>query len=62
MDGKKAFKKEMKLMGNRFGLSVIATKETWALDCIDAGVEEIQRIEKLLTTYSEDSETCLINR
>jgi thiamine biosynthesis lipoprotein len=62
MDTKRAFKKEMKLMGNHFELSVIATEEAWALDCIDAGVKEIQRIEKLLTTYSEDSETNRINR
>ena len=29
---------------------------------IDAGVHEIQRIEKLLTTFNEESETSLINR
>jgi thiamine biosynthesis lipoprotein len=62
MDPKRVFNKEMKLMGNRFELSVIAMEEAWAMDCIDTGVKEIQRIEKLLTTFSEDSETCLINR
>jgi len=62
MESKRAFNKEMKLMGNRFELSVIAMEEAWAMDCIDTGVREIQRIEKLLTTFSEDSETCLINR
>ena len=51
----------MRLMGNHFELSVIGTEETWAQECIDAGVSEIQRIEKLLTTFSEDSETNLIN-
>ena len=51
----------MKLMGNHFELSVVATDEHWASERIDAGVREIQRIEKLLTTYSEDSETSLIN-
>jgi thiamine biosynthesis lipoprotein len=49
-------------MGNRFELTVIARDETWAMDRIDAGVAEIRRIEKLLTTFHEDSETSLINR
>jgi thiamine biosynthesis lipoprotein len=62
MDSPRAFKKEMKLMGNHFEISVIAANEAWARECIDAGVQEIQRIEKLLTTFREDSETNLINR
>lgn len=49
-------------MGNRFQLSVVGHDEKWAYDCIDAGIAEIQRIEKLLTTFSEESETALINR
>ena len=49
-------------MGNRFQLSVVAESESWANVCIDAGVQEIQRIEKLLTTYNEESETARINR
>ena len=51
----------MKLMGNHFELSVVANSEGWALDRIEAGVREIQRIERLLTTFSDDSETNLIN-
>jgi thiamine biosynthesis lipoprotein len=57
----RVFKKAMKLMGNHFELSVVAAEESWAEERIDAGVQEIRRIEKLLTTYSEDSETSLIN-
>lgn len=49
-------------MGNRFQLSVVGNDEKWAYDCIDAGIAEIQRIEKLLTTFNEESETALINR
>ncbi len=49
-------------MGNRFELSVVSADEVWAQQCIDAGVAEIQRIEKLLTTFSEDSQTNEINR
>src|SRR5258706_13013477 len=55
------FKKAMKLMGNHFELSVVAAEEKWAEERIIAGVKEIQRIEKLLTTYDEGSETSLIN-
>jgi thiamine biosynthesis lipoprotein len=56
------FRRQMKLMGNRFEISVVADEEGWALERIQAGVEEIQRIEKLLTTYDENSETNQINR
>ncbi len=49
-------------MGNRFQLSVVGENEEWANRCIDAGVYEIQRIERLLTTYNEESETARINR
>jgi thiamine biosynthesis lipoprotein len=59
---RKAFRKTLPLMGNRFELTVISDDEAWAMDCIDAGVTEIRRIERLLTTFSEDSETSLINR
>jgi len=55
------FKRTCKLMGNRFELSVVAESEQWANERIDAGVEEIQRIERLLTTFSDDSETNRVN-
>jgi thiamine biosynthesis lipoprotein len=51
----------MRLMGNHFELSVVGSHEDWALARIEAGVKEIQRIERLLTTFGEDSETNLIN-
>ncbi|HEX3768830.1 MAG TPA: FAD:protein FMN transferase, partial [Puia sp.] len=49
-------------MGNHFQISVVSDDEAWAYQCIDAAILEIQRIEKLLTTFSEESETALINR
>jgi len=55
------YKRAMKLMGNHFELSAVTEREDLANEGIDAGVREIQRIEKLLTTYDEDSETSLIN-
>ena len=49
-------------MGNSFQISAVSENEEWAYACIEAGIREIQRIERLLTTYHEDSETNLINR
>jgi thiamine biosynthesis lipoprotein len=56
------YDKSLKLMGNRFQLTAVSNSETLANTAIDAGIREIQRIEKLLTTYNEESETALINR
>lgn len=55
-------KKVMKLMGNRFEISVGSSDEEWADNCINDAVNEIKRIEKLLTTFDESSQTNLINR
>jgi thiamine biosynthesis lipoprotein len=55
------FKRSCKLMGNRFELSVVAESEQWANEKIDAGIEEIKRIERLLTTFSDNSETNQVN-
>src|SRR5476649_2402967 len=55
-------KRALKLMGNRFELSVVSGDAIWAQQCIDAGIAEISRIEKLLTTFSDDSQTNEINR
>lgn len=49
-------------MGNQFELSAVDEDEQRANSFIDAGVNEIKRIEKLLTTYNDDSETNLVNR
>jgi FAD:protein FMN transferase len=49
-------------MGNHFELSVVADDEKWAYEKIEAGINEIKRIEKLLTTFSEDSETNQVNQ
>lgn len=56
------FQQSMKLMANRFEISVVAENETWANARIAEAVNEIKRIEKLLTTFSDDSQTNLINR
>ncbi len=54
-------KKVTKLMGNRFEISVVSDDEDFAANRIEKAVEEIQRIEKLLTTFNDNSQTNLIN-
>jgi thiamine biosynthesis lipoprotein len=56
------YQQTMKLMGNRFEISVVADEEGWAMQRISEAVDEIKRIEKLLTTFDENSQTNLINR
>ncbi len=48
-------------MGNHFEFNVVAAHELWANEQIDKAIAEIQRIEKLLTTYSTTSQTYFIN-
>lgn len=48
-------------MGNRFEISVVSEEEVWAEARIDDAVAEIQRIEALLTTFSDNSQTNQIN-
>ncbi|WP_316809356.1 FAD:protein FMN transferase [Pedobacter agri] len=51
----------LKLMGNRFEFTVIADSEQEGNSAIAAAIEEVQRIEALLTTFSDLSQTSLIN-
>ena len=55
------FRRNLKLMGNQFGFAVVAGDESWAQSRIGDAIAEVQRIEKLLTTYSDLSQTALIN-
>lgn len=48
-------------MGNSFTITVVCESEQKANGYIDLAVAEIKRIEKLLTTYNEESQTSLIN-
>ncbi|MEI6948544.1 FAD:protein FMN transferase [Paraflavisolibacter sp. H34] len=54
-------KRSLRLMGNRFEVSVVHTDAAEAGACIDAAVAEISRIERLLTTFSDSSQTARIN-
>ncbi|CAA9194881.1 FAD:protein FMN transferase [Flavobacterium bizetiae] len=48
-------------MGNNFTITVVAENEKTGNENINLAIEEIRRIEKLLTTYKADSQTNLIN-
>jgi thiamine biosynthesis lipoprotein len=55
------FKRAERLMGNAFEITVVAEDETWAHEKIDLAIAEIKRIEQLLTTFDENSQTNQIN-
>lgn len=55
------YKRVLKLMGNRFEISVVCEDADHAEKSIDLAVAEIRRIEQLLTTFSPDSQTNQIN-
>ncbi len=52
----------LRLMGNRFEISVVSHDTQWAEGRIDDAVEEISRIERLLTTFNDSSQTNQINQ
>ena len=58
----KSFKRTERLMGNSFELTVVADDEQWANQKIEMAVDEIKRIEKLFTTFDQDSQTNRINK
>jgi FAD:protein FMN transferase len=62
MHENKVHHKTLRLMGNRFTISVVSENKTWAENQIDVAIAEISRIEKLLTTFSDDSQTNQINQ
>ncbi len=54
--------KTLKLMGSRFDITVVAVNEELGYINIDEAVAEITRIEKLISSWDQESETSLINR
>lgn len=55
------FARSMRLMGNMFTITVVASGAEEGNGFIDMAEAEIQRIERLLTTYQPDSQTNRIN-
>jgi thiamine biosynthesis lipoprotein len=56
------FRRVVRLMGNQFEISVVADNMLWAEERITAAVTEINRIEKLLSAFTDDSQVNEINR
>ncbi|WP_407637491.1 FAD:protein FMN transferase [Aquimarina megaterium] len=55
------YKRTLKLMGSRFDITVVEKDKTTANQYIDIAVEEIERIEKLISSWDKNSQTSLIN-
>ncbi|MEP7230366.1 MAG: FAD:protein FMN transferase [Ginsengibacter sp.] len=58
----KEVKRAERLMGNSFEITIVAEEEEWAYSKIEIAIAEIRRIEKLLTTFNENSQTNQINK
>jgi thiamine biosynthesis lipoprotein len=56
------FRRTLRLMGNRFEISVVGNDPVWADSCIDSAIAEISRVEKLLSAISDESQVNGINR
>ncbi len=56
------YKQAERLMGNTFEITVVANDQEWAYEKIGMAIAEISRIERLLTTFDEYSQTARINR
>ncbi|WP_373297423.1 FAD:protein FMN transferase [Aquimarina muelleri] len=54
-------KRTLKLMGSRFDITVVAEDSVQAKQYINTAIKEIQRIESLISSWSKDSQTSLIN-
>jgi thiamine biosynthesis lipoprotein len=55
------FKRIERLMGNTFEITVVGYNSVWAKEKIDLAIAEIRRIEKLLTTFDDNSQTNQVN-
>ncbi|WP_338790032.1 FAD:protein FMN transferase [Bernardetia sp. MNP-M8] len=55
------YRRATKLMGNGFEIALQSQDKIWANTQIDVAIDEIKRIERLLTTFAEDSITNQIN-
>jgi thiamine biosynthesis lipoprotein len=60
--GQKAVSKDTILMGSAFSFTAVHESPQGAWDAIVAGIQEVQRIEALISSWSSTSETSAINR
>src|ERR1700740_1347468 len=55
-------RRSVRLMGNQFEISVVGNNPNWADERVDEAIAEINRVEKVLSTFSDDSTLNAINR
>lgn len=55
------YSQSLKLMGNNFTITVVAENKVNGMNYISLAIDEIRRIENLLTTYESSSQTNFIN-
>ena len=58
----KPYKRTVKLMGSRFDITVVANDSVTANVHLDTAISEINRIEKLISSWDKNSQTSNINR
>ncbi len=56
------YRRTLKLMGSRFDISVVAKDSLNAEKYIDLAVNEISRIERLISSWDKNSQTSLLNK
>ncbi|MFK7776012.1 MAG: FAD:protein FMN transferase [Saprospiraceae bacterium] len=56
------YKRTLKLMGSRFEITVVAKDSIFANAHIDIAINEIKRIEKLISSWDKNSQTSEINK
>ncbi|MCB0688575.1 MAG: FAD:protein FMN transferase [Saprospiraceae bacterium] len=61
-EAQEVYNRTLKLMGSRFDISVVASSEEEANKEIDVAVDEISRIEKIISSWDPGSQTSEINR
>lgn len=62
VNAQETFTRTLKLMGTKFDITVVAENETMGSSYIDMAVNEIGRIEKLISSWDTESETSEVNR
>jgi thiamine biosynthesis lipoprotein len=60
--GSEIEKRTLLLMGSVFELTAVAQTKAIAIEAVDKGIEEIKRIENLISEWDPASETSMINR
>jgi len=61
-DNLTVYKRNIRLMGDKFEISVVGNSPLLADEQIDIAIDEINRVEKLLSAFSDDSSINHINR